>query len=107
MTRHAEELSRGPRKRGLGGAVQHGAPECGRLERRRREIHLATNLQNMVYDHPSSARAQGRDTADPREREGREESSDTDGSLYKARKKAIGRSRPDESAGEVRQPGRA
>ena len=43
---------------GLGGAVQHGAstlppeafdafPRAGACE-----IHLATNFQNMVYDHP-------------------------------------------------------
>jgi len=45
-------------KYGLGGAVQHGAstlppeafgkfPECEAVE-----IHLATNFQNLVFDHP-------------------------------------------------------
>ena len=54
-----EELSRVARKDyGLGGAVQHGAstlppeafdafPRAGACE-----IHLATNFQNMVYEHP-------------------------------------------------------
>ena len=55
-----EELSRVARKEyGLGGAVQHGAstlppdafdafPRVGACE-----IHLATDFQNMVYEHPS------------------------------------------------------
>ena len=54
-----EELSRVARKDyGLGGAVQHGAstlppeafdafPRAGACE-----IHLATDFQNMVYEHP-------------------------------------------------------
>ena len=55
-----EELSRVAREEyGLAGAVQHGAstlppeafdafPQVGACE-----IHLATNFQNMVYDHPA------------------------------------------------------
>ena len=55
-----EELSRVARQEyGLGGAVQHGAstlpaeafdafPKAGACE-----IHLATNFQNMVYEHPA------------------------------------------------------
>src|SRR5262249_5337747 len=46
------------KKYGMGGAVQHGAstlpqdafgsfPQCGAVE-----IHLATNYQSMVFDHP-------------------------------------------------------
>ncbi len=58
------------------------------------EIHLATDFQNMVYDHPQfPADAQGRDVrVGAREREGRAASrSDTEEQfLYKARKKAIG-----------------
>ena len=53
---------------GLGGAVQHGAstlppsafdafPKAGACE-----IHLATDFQNMVYDHPQfPAASEGRD----------------------------------------------
>ena len=64
-----EELSRVARTEyGLGGAVQHGAstlppdafdafPKAGACE-----IHLATDFQNMVYEHPVLPQgAQGRD----------------------------------------------
>ena len=84
---------------GLGGAVQHGAstlsadafdafPRVGACE-----IHLATNFQNMVYDHvsfPAALKAEMyvwiRENAVEEKK-----ANDTDEQfLYKARKKAIG-----------------
>ncbi len=95
-----EELSRVARESyGLGGAVQHGAstlnaeafeafPRAGACE-----IHLATNFQNMVYDHPEfPAALKAEMYAWVRENAVEEKKdSDTDEQfLYKARKKAIG-----------------
>lgn len=95
-----EELSRAARDSyGLAGAVQHGAstlsgdafdafPRVGACE-----IHLATNFQNMVYDHPSfPAALKDEMYAWIREHALEEKKpSDTDEQfLYKARKKAIG-----------------
>ena len=95
-----EELSRVARDEyGLAGAVQHGAstlsadafdafPRVGACE-----IHLATNFQNMVYDHPAfPAALKGEMYAWVREHAQEEKkASDTDEQfLYKARKKAIG-----------------
>lgn len=95
-----EELSRAAREDyGLGGAVQHGAstlsaeafeafPRAGACE-----IHLATNFQNMVYDHPSfPASLKAEMYAWVREHALEEKkAADTDEQfLYKARKKAIG-----------------
>jgi fructose-bisphosphate aldolase, class II len=84
---------------GLAGAVQHGASTLpsnafGNFPRiETAEIHLATNFQNIVFDHP-------RLPADLRERmrswleenaAGERKSGDTDEQFhYKARKKAIG-----------------
>ncbi len=95
-----EELSRVARESyGLGGAVQHGAstlpaeafdafPRVGACE-----IHLATNFQNMVYDHASFPAAL-RDEMYAWVREHAQEEKkpkDTEEQfLYKARKKAIG-----------------
>ena len=95
-----EELSRVARDEyGLSGAVQHGAstlgadafdafPRVGACE-----IHLATNFQNMVYDHPAFPAAL-RDEMYAWVREHAQEerkASDTEEQfLYKARKKAIG-----------------
>jgi hypothetical protein len=95
-----ESLSRAARERyGLGGAVQHGAstlpadafgnfPRVGAVE-----IHLATNFQNIVFDHPKLP-------AELRQRmwrwldanaAGERKSGDTDEQFYyRARKKAIG-----------------
>jgi fructose/tagatose bisphosphate aldolase len=95
-----EALSREARRRyGLGGAVQHGAstlpsdafgnfPRVGAVE-----IHLATNFQNIVFDHP-------RLPGDLRERmrgwlaqhaAGERKPNDTEEQFYyRARKKAIG-----------------
>jgi hypothetical protein len=84
---------------GLAGAVQHGASTLpsnafGNFPRIETcEIHLATNFQNIVFDHP-------RLPADLRDRlrrwvnenaAGERKSGDTDEQFYyKARKKAIG-----------------
>ncbi len=95
-----KELSTAARERyGLGGAVQHGAstlnaeafeafPRAGACE-----IHLATNFQNMVYDHPKFPAALKAEMYDwVREHASEEKkAADTDEQfLYKARKKAIG-----------------
>src|SRR5882757_1595948 len=95
-----EELSRLAKKEyGLGGAVQHGAstlppdafdafPRVGACE-----IHLATDFQNMVYEHPSFpadlkaemyvwVRANATEERKPKDTE--------EQFIYKARKKAIG-----------------
>jgi tRNA sulfurtransferase ThiI len=95
-----QELSRLAREEyGLAGAVQHGAstlsadafdafPRVGACE-----IHLATNFQNMVYDHPAfPAALKAEMYAWVREHAQEEKkASDTDEQfLYKARKKAIG-----------------
>jgi hypothetical protein len=95
-----EELSRIARAEyGLGGAVQHGAstlppdafdafPRVGACE-----IHLATNFQNMVYDHPAFPAALKDEMYGWVREHAQEErkASDTEEQfLYKARKKAIG-----------------
>ena len=95
-----EELSRVAREDyGLAGAVQHGAstlppdafdafPRVGACE-----IHLATNFQNMVYDHPAFPASLRDEMYDWIREHAQEEkkAKDTDEQfLYKARKKAIG-----------------
>jgi len=95
-----QELSRLARDEyGLAGAVQHGAstlsaeafdafPRVGACE-----IHLATNFQNMVYDHPAfPAALKAEMIAWVREHAQEEKkATDTDEQfIYKARKKAIG-----------------
>jgi fructose/tagatose bisphosphate aldolase len=95
-----EELSEAARKEyGLGGAVQHGAstlppdafdafPKAGACE-----IHLATDFQNMVYEHPAFPKALKDEMyAWTREHAAEERKpSDTEQQfLYKGRKKAIG-----------------
>lgn len=95
-----QALSRDAREKyGLGGAVQHGAstlpadafgrfPECEAVE-----IHLATNFQTIVLDHPrlpvdlkgEIAEWVRRECADERKAGDTEEQF-----LYKSRKKAIG-----------------
>jgi len=95
-----EELSRVARQDyGLAGAVQHGASTlpANAFNAFARvgacEIHLATNFQNMVYDHPAlpSAlkeemyawiRANAQEEKKPKDTE--------EQFIYKARKKAIG-----------------
>jgi fructose/tagatose bisphosphate aldolase len=95
-----EALSKAAREQyGLGGAVQHGASTLpsnafGNFPRVETvEIHLATNFQNIVFDHPALP-------ADLRERayrwldanaQGERKAGDSDEQFYyKARKKAIG-----------------
>jgi fructose/tagatose bisphosphate aldolase len=95
-----EELSRVARQEyGLGGAVQHGAstlpleafdafPRVGACE-----IHLATDFQNMIYEHPQFPkdlkaemyawiRANATEEKKPKDTE--------EQFIYKARKKALG-----------------
>src|SRR4051812_4168073 len=95
-----EELSRLARKEyGLGGAVQHGAstlppdafdafPRVGACE-----IHLATDFQNMVYEHPSfpaDLKAQMYEWIRANATEERKPKDTEEQFIYKARKKAIG-----------------
>ncbi|HXD74064.1 MAG TPA: class II fructose-bisphosphate aldolase [Vicinamibacterales bacterium] len=95
-----EELSRVARKEyGLGGAVQHGAstlppdafdafPRVGACE-----IHLATDFQNMVYEHPSfpaDLKAQMYDWVRTNAQEEKKPKDTEEQFIYKARKKAIG-----------------
>jgi fructose/tagatose bisphosphate aldolase len=84
---------------GLGGAVQHGAstlppdafsqfPECEAVE-----IHLATNFQTIVMDHPALPTDLRRDVNEWVKREAKDEwkKGDTEEQfIYKSRKKAIG-----------------
>src|SRR4051812_17174460 len=95
-----EELSRLARKEyGLGGAVQHGAstlppeafdafPRVGACE-----IHLATDFQNMVYEHPSfpaDLKARMYEWIRANATEERKPKDTEEQFIYKARKKAIG-----------------
>jgi fructose/tagatose bisphosphate aldolase len=95
-----EELSRVAREEyGLGGAVQHGAstlppeafdafPRAGACE-----IHLATNFQNMVYEHgqfPADLKAEMYAWVREHATEERKPKDTEEQFLYKARKKAIG-----------------
>ena len=95
-----EALSQAARARyGLGGAVQHGAstlpqdafahfPRCEAIE-----IHLATNFQNIIFDHPRlPPDLRGRLQAwVASECAGERKGDDTDEQFYyKSRKKAIG-----------------
>ena len=84
---------------GLGGAVQHGAstlpaeafgafPACEAIE-----IHLATNFQNIVFDHPKLPADVRAEINEWVKRECKDEwkKGDTEQQfIYKARKKAIG-----------------
>jgi fructose-bisphosphate aldolase, class II len=84
---------------GLGGAVQHGAstlppeafgqfPECEAVE-----IHLATNFQTIVFDHPQLPADLRREINDWVKAECKDEwkKGDTEEQfIYKSRKKAIG-----------------
>jgi fructose/tagatose bisphosphate aldolase len=95
-----EELSRLARKEyGLGGAVQHGAstlppeafdafPRVGACE-----IHLATDFQNMVYEHPefpADLKAEMYAWLRQNATEERKPKDTEEQFIYKARKKAIG-----------------
>jgi len=84
---------------GLGGAVQHGAstlppdafsqfPQCEAIE-----IHLATNFQTLVMDHPALPKDLRREVNDWVKTEAKDEwkKGDTEEQfIYKSRKKAIG-----------------
>ncbi len=86
-------------KYGLGGAVQHGAstlppgafgsfPKCEAIE-----IHLATNFQNIVFDHPKLPADLRRELQQWVKAECKDEwkKGDTEEQFYyKSRKKAIG-----------------
>ena len=93
-------LSRDARSQyGLGGAVQHGAstlppeafsqfPQCEAIE-----IHLATNFQTIVMDHPALPKDLRREVNEWVKTEAKEEWKKGDSEeqfLYKSRKKAIG-----------------
>src|SRR5436190_3106131 len=95
-----EELSHVARKDyGLGGAVQHGAstlppeafdafPRAGACE-----IHLATDFQNMVYEHaqfPADLKAEMYAWIRENATEERKPKDTEEQFIYKARKKAIG-----------------
>jgi fructose/tagatose bisphosphate aldolase len=95
-----EELSTAARKDyGLGGAVQHGAstlppdafdafPRVGACE-----IHLATDFQNMVYEHPqfpADLKAEMYAWIRENATEERKPKDTEEQFIYKARKKAIG-----------------
>ncbi len=95
-----EALSLAARKTyGLGGAVQHGAstlpanafgnfPRVGAIE-----IHLATNFQNIVFDHPRLPADLARRMKEWLDQNAQSERkpNDTDEQFYyRARKKAIG-----------------
>ena len=95
-----EELSRVARSEyGLGGAVQHGAstlppeafdafPRAGACE-----IHLATDFQNMVYEHPqfpADLKAEMYAWVRENATEERKPKDTEEQFIYKARKKAIG-----------------
>jgi fructose/tagatose bisphosphate aldolase len=95
-----DELSRVAKQEyGLGGAVQHGAstlpleafdafPRVGACE-----IHLATDFQNMVYDHgqfPAELKAEMYAWLREHATEERKPKDTEEQFIYKARKKAIG-----------------
>ncbi len=95
-----EELSKVARERyGLAGAVQHGASTLpstafGHFPRiETAEIHLATNFQNMVFDHaafPAALRERIYRWLDENAASERKASDTDEQFYYKTRKKAIG-----------------
>ncbi len=95
-----EALSRSARDDyGLGGAVQHGASTLpsnafGNFPRiETAEIHLATNFQSMVFDHPAlpaELRQRMYRWLDANAQSERKDGDSDEQFYYKARKKAIG-----------------
>jgi fructose-bisphosphate aldolase, class II len=82
---------------GLAGAVQHGAstlPDSAFHnfpKRETAEIHLATNFQNMMYDHlPTDVRATIYDWLRENAKDERKASDSDEQFFYKTRKKALG-----------------
>lgn len=99
------DLSRVARESyGLGGAVQHGASTLpsnafGNFPRIETvEIHLATNFQNIVFDHPAlptDVRRRAYAWLDENAQSERKASDTNEQFYYKSRKKAIGPFKPD------------
>ncbi len=95
-----EALSRAARERyGLGGAVQHGASTLpsdafGNFARvETAEIHLATNFQNIIFDHPAlpaELRKEMYAWLDANVAGERKSDDSQEQFYYKSRKKAIG-----------------
>ena len=93
-----ERLSTIARKEyGLAGAVQHGAstlPDAAFNnfpKRETAEIHLATNFQNMLYEHmPAELRATIYDWLTANAKEERKATDSDEQFYYKTRKKALG-----------------
>ena len=92
-------LSEAARSYGMAGAVQHGASTLpadafghfARLETA--EIHLATNFQNIVFDHPqlpADLKAKVREWVLANAQSDRKEGDTEEQFLYRARKRAIG-----------------
>lgn len=86
---------------GLGGAVQHGAstlPEdaFGKfVESEAIEVHLATNFQNIMYDHlPATLREEMYDYLRQNHADERKEGQTDEQFIYKTRKRAIGPFKP-------------
>ncbi|MDB4906432.1 MAG: putative fructose-bisphosphate aldolase [Gemmatimonadetes bacterium] len=82
---------------GLAGAVQHGASTLtddafhNFPKRETAEIHLATNFQNMLYDHlPPELRQEMYAWLDVNAKDERKEKDSPEQFYYKTRKKAIG-----------------
>ena len=82
---------------GLAGAVQHGASTLPDTafnnfpKRDTAEIHLATNFQNMMYDHlPADLRATVYDWLRENAKDERKASDSDEQFFYKTRKKALG-----------------
>jgi fructose/tagatose bisphosphate aldolase len=82
---------------GLSGAVQHGASTLPDTafnnfpKTETAEIHLATNFQNMMYDHiPASLRAEMYAWLDANAKDERKPTDTDEQFYYKSRKKAIG-----------------
>jgi fructose/tagatose bisphosphate aldolase len=82
---------------GLSGAVQHGAstlPDSAFNnfpKRETAEIHLATNFQNMLYDHmPADLRANIYDWLTTNAKDERKATDSDEQFYYKTRKKALG-----------------
>ncbi|GJG84950.1 aldolase [Gemmatimonadetes bacterium T265] len=85
------------REYGMAGAVQHGASTLPDSEFHQfptvetAEIHLATNFQNMLYDHlPADLRREIYAWLDANAKDERKPTDTDDQFYYKARKKAIG-----------------
>ena len=82
---------------GLAGAVQHGAstlPDSAFHnfpKRETAEIHLATNFQNMLFDHmPAALRDEIYEWLDENAKDERKATDSDEQFFYKTRKKALG-----------------